>query len=118
MIEFCAKIVSDFELYICAMEKTKIVNFGLQLVPLNADASYDLIDEVILHIQSKNYPTTVTPFETVIECTFEQGTDLMNEVNRLLQKDGELVWLLNLRIHVNNAADVYMQDKTTKHQHA
>lgn len=100
------------------MDKNKIVNFGLQLVPLNVDARYDLIDVVILHIQSKKYPTTVTPFETVVECTFEEGTTLMNEINTLLQKDGKLVWLLNLRIHANNAADVYMQDKTGKHQHA
>jgi uncharacterized protein YqgV (UPF0045/DUF77 family) len=100
------------------MEKNNIVNFGLQLVPLNIAARYELIDEVILHIQSKKYPSTVTPFETVVECSFEQGTTLMNEINSMLQKDGSLVWLLNIRIHANNAADVYMQDKTAKHQHA
>jgi hypothetical protein len=53
-----------------------------------------------------------------VECSFEQGTVLMNEIHTILQKESELVWLLNCRIHVNNAADVFMSDKTAKHQHA
>lgn len=100
------------------MQKNKIVNFGLQLVPLNVNARFELIDEVIAHIQSTGYVSTVTPFETVVECSFEQGTVLMNEIHSILQKESELVWLLNCRIHVNNAADVFMSDKTAKHQHA
>lgn len=100
------------------MEKNKKVNFGLQLIPLNVNARFELIDEVIAHIQSTQYVSMVTPFETVVECTFEQGTQLMNEIHEILQKENELVWLLNSRIHVNNASDVFMKDKTAKHQHA
>jgi uncharacterized protein YqgV (UPF0045/DUF77 family) len=95
--------------------KSKIINIGLQLVPLNIHERYEMIDDVIALIKSKQYKTVVTPFETVVECTFEQGTTLMNEINTIMQQQENLTWLLNVRIHANTAEDVFMSSKTDKH---
>jgi uncharacterized protein YqgV (UPF0045/DUF77 family) len=77
-----------------------------------------MIDDVIALIKSKQYKTVVTPFETVVECTFEQGTALMNEINAIMQQQENLTWLLNVRIHANTAEDVSMNAKTDKHNAA
>jgi uncharacterized protein YqgV (UPF0045/DUF77 family) len=95
--------------------KSKIINIGLQLVPLNINERYEMIDEVIALIKSKQYKTVVTPFETVVECSFEQGTKLMNEINGVMQQQENLTWLLNVRIHANTADYVSMDSKTDKH---
>lgn len=89
---------------------------GIQLVPLNNDANFELIDEAIAIIKKYNYKTTVTPFETVIECTFEEGTNVLNELNLLCNKHDNLTWLLNVRIHAKAGSDIVMENKTEKHK--
>ena len=98
--------------------KSKIINIGLQLVPLDINERYEMIDDVIALIKSKQYKTVVTPFDTVVECTFEQGTALMNEINAILQQQENLTWLLNVRVHANNAENVSIDSKTDKHNAA
>ena len=89
---------------------------GIQLVPLNIDANFDLIDEAIAIIKKHDYKTTVTPFETVIECTFEQGTNVLNELNLLCNMHDNLTWLLHVRIHAKTGSDIIMENKTEKHK--
>jgi len=91
------------------------INMGIQLVPLNNDANFELIDEAIAIIKKYNYKTTITPFETVIECTFEEGTNVLNELNLLCNKHENLTWLLNVRIHAKTGSDIVMEHKTEKH---
>ena len=93
-----------------------IINMGIQLVPLNNDANFELIEEAITIIKKYNYKTVVTPFETVIECTFEEGTNVLNQLNLLCSKHDNLTWLLNVRIHAKTGSDIVMEHKTAKHK--
>jgi uncharacterized protein YqgV (UPF0045/DUF77 family) len=93
----------------------KLVNIGIQLIPLNNDSNYELIDHAILLIKKHNFKTVVTPFETVVECTYENGMILLKEINELCSTYTELTWLLNIRIHSKAGFDVTMESKTQKH---
>jgi uncharacterized protein YqgV (UPF0045/DUF77 family) len=94
---------------------TNTINLGIQLVPLNNDTNFKLIDEAIAIIKKHNFKTIVTPFETVVECSFEEGTAILNQLNELCNNHSNLTWLLNVRIHAKTGADIIMEHKTAKH---
>jgi len=52
----------------------------------------------------------------VVECTFEQGTSLMNEINDYCNGIDELARLLYIRIHAKTGEDILMSSKTDKHR--
>jgi uncharacterized protein YqgV (UPF0045/DUF77 family) len=92
------------------------INIGFQLVPLARMNNIEIIDGVIAILQSKGYRYEVNPFETVVECTFEQGTQLMNEINDYCNGIDELARLLYIRIHAKTGEDILMSSKTEKHR--
>jgi uncharacterized protein YqgV (UPF0045/DUF77 family) len=93
----------------------KLVNIGIQLIPLNNDSNYELIDNAISLIKKHNFKTVVTPFETAVACTYENGLILLQEINELCSTYSELTWLVNIRIHSKAGFDVTMESKTQKH---
>ncbi len=93
-----------------------LINIGFQLVPLARTNNIEIIDGVIAIIQSKGYHYEVNPFETVVECTFEQGTSLMNEINEYCNGLDELARLLYICIHAKTGEDILMSSKTDKHR--
>jgi len=93
-----------------------LINVGIQLVPLKIENAIFIIDVAIAIIKKHGYKTTVTPFETVVECTFEQSTKLLTDINNMCEKYNDLEWLLNVRYHCNAGADVIADDKTMKHK--
>jgi uncharacterized protein YqgV (UPF0045/DUF77 family) len=95
----------------------KMINCGFQLVPIDKtkESAFAKIDEVILLIKKRASSCVVTPFETVAECSLEVAHQLIRDINTLLCESGEMEYLLYVRFHVNSAADVFMDDKTAKH---
>jgi uncharacterized protein YqgV (UPF0045/DUF77 family) len=92
-----------------------IINLGIQLIPKNNNNNFELIDKAIEVIKKYNYKTVVTPFETVIECTFEQGLKVLSDLNVLCETEPGLTWLMNVRVHAKTGSDIFMDDKTAKH---
>lgn len=95
---------------------SNLINIGFQLVPLARTNNIEIIDRVITIIQSKGYNYEVNPFETVVECTFEQGTSLMNEINDYCSNIEGLARLLYIRIHAKTGEDILMKSKTEQHR--
>ena len=93
-----------------------LINIGFQLVPLARTNNIEIIDGVIAIIQSKGYHYEVNPFETVVECTFEQGTSMMNEINDYCNQIEGLARLFYIRIHAKTGEDILMSSKTEKHR--
>lgn len=92
----------------------KQINLGIQVVPvLNAEASYPIIDTCIELIQASGIKYQVTPFETVLEGSYEK---VMTLVDTICQRANELSpeTVINIRMHLKRNQDVYAADKTEK----
>lgn len=96
--------------------KERLINMGIQLVPLNNDSNFEMIDKAIALIKNNKHKTIVTPFETVVECTFSEGQLLLSQINELCMAYDNLTWLLNVRFHGQTGVDIVMEAKTDKHQ--
>jgi len=96
------------------MSSSKLINCGIQIIPIAEKTfSYKIIDEVIELIKSKNYKSIVTPFETVVETSFDEVQKLINDINELCNSK-EIEFVLNLRMHCSWNEDILMNEKTEK----
>lgn len=91
------------------------INLGIQIIPITtADKGYPIIDQCIELIKASGIPNTVTAFETILEGNYHKIMTLVNQINELaISHTDELV--VNIRIHAKRNQDVYMKDKTEKH---
>ncbi len=91
-----------------------IVNLSIQVVPVNQEGAYKIIDQAIGIIEASGYKYRVTPFNTVIEGPFEELMNLISKVKDKCQAAGAKELLLNIQFHMINNQDVYLSDKTKK----
>lgn len=90
------------------------INLGIQIAPiLEREEGFPIIDTCIHMIQSSGIPSTVSPFETVLEGEYEK---IMKLVDQLYHKVNELSpeTVINIRIHTRRDADVIAKEKTEK----
>jgi uncharacterized protein YqgV (UPF0045/DUF77 family) len=81
------------------------INASIQLIPINSSAAYNLIDEAIRLIQSKGIQHQVTPFNTVVDCTYQEWINLVHEINNLMNTKSHNEWLLQLSLHAKAETD-------------
>jgi uncharacterized protein YqgV (UPF0045/DUF77 family) len=92
----------------------KLINCGIQLLPIgDKQLSYKLIDEAIEQIKNKNFKCIVTPFETIIETSFEESQNIIKELNDFCNSK-KIEFVLNIRMHCHWNQDILMDEKTTK----
>lgn len=92
----------------------KQINLGIQVVPiLSAEEGYSIIDACIKLIQSSGISYKVTPFETILEGSYK---DIMQLVDQVYEKANELSpeIVINIRIHSKKGLDVIGTEKTDK----
>lgn len=96
--------------------KTNKINVAIQDLP-EADGilKYDLVDKAIEAIQVSGFKYKVCPFETVIECAYNELSDLIEKVHEACETAGTQRMLMNLKIQTSFEGDVAIEDKMEKY---
>lgn len=96
--------------------KKNKINVAIQVLP-EADnkVKYELVDEAIKAISHSGFRYKVCPFETVVECGFEDLGPLLEKIHTACASAGTERMLTNLKVQVNFATDVTIEDKMEKY---
>lgn len=97
--------------------KKNKVNVAIQVLPeAEGKVKYSLVDEAIGVIQQSGYKYRVCPFETVVECTYEELPGVLEKVHDACRKAGTEQMLTNLKIQVDFNNDIPIEGKMKKYQ--
>lgn len=97
--------------------KSNKINVAIQVLPEAKDKDkYALVDEAIAAIEKSGFRYQVCPFETVVECTFEELPVLMTSIHNACGDAGTEKMLMYLKIQVNFANDVTIEQKMDKYK--
>lgn len=89
-----------------------LVTLGLQIVPQSDHhKTYWLVDQAIKVIQQSGLKYMITPFETVLEGTYEQTMEVANAAQLAVLKAGAEECLVYFRIHYRQDRDVTFEEK-------
>jgi uncharacterized protein YqgV (UPF0045/DUF77 family) len=96
------------------MEDLKI-NVAIQLLPTKCSADkIELIDKAIASIKASGLKHLVCPFETVVEGTYKEIFELVNEIRTTTLSNGCEELLVNMKMHAGNK-DLFFDDKLVKY---
>lgn len=97
--------------------KKKMINVAIQVLPeAKSQLKYELVDKAIEAIKETGYNYKVCPFETVVECTFEELAGLLEKVHESCNSAGAEHMLTNLKIQVDFYKSVTIDDKMEKYR--
>lgn len=92
--------------------KDHLITLGIQIVPKSKTKdSYDLVDDAIAVIQKSGVNYRITPFETVMEGTYEQLMDISKRAQQAVLDAGADECLVYFRIHYRKNEDVTFEEK-------
>jgi len=92
-----------------------ITNASLQIVPIvNDKHPYEWVDEAIEVIKNSGVKYEVGAFATVIEGTYDEITEVINEVNEYLLARNCAEWICNIQIQIRSKGDITGDEKTKK----
>jgi len=96
--------------------KTNKINVAIQVLPeADGKIKYELVDEAIKAIRESGFRYKVCPFETVVECKFEDLAELIETVHEACKVAGTEKMLMNLKIQSNFKQNVTIEDKMAKY---
>lgn len=96
--------------------KTNKINVAIQVLPeAENKIKYELVDKAIEAIKDSGFEYRVCPFETVVECRFEELPGLIWKIHEACYKAGTERMLTNLKIQVDFHKDVTIDDKMEKY---
>lgn len=91
------------------------INFAIQVLPQNVSNAYEIVDRAISVINKSGHKYKVCPFETVVECTWEEALTLVDKVKKEVLTHAPST-LIYLKIQANASSDVTIEDKTGKYE--
>lgn len=93
------------------------INVAIQTLPESeGKIKYELVDAAIEAIAGSGYRYKVCPFETVVECAYNELPGLLEKVHQACRDAGTERMLTNLKIQVNFNSDVTIEDKMEKYE--
>jgi uncharacterized protein YqgV (UPF0045/DUF77 family) len=96
------------------MENFKI-NLAIQLLPTKCSADkIELIDKAIACIKASGLKHIVCPFETVVEGTYKEIFELVDQIRTTTLNNGCEELLINMKLHAGNK-DLFFEDKLLKY---
>lgn len=96
--------------------KNKVVNVAVQVLPVARDKnSYVLVDEAIALIARSGVSYRVTPFETVMEGTYERLMEVVEEVQAACYKASADTLMCYVKIQSRAEGEVRILDKMEKY---
>ncbi|MCA1760144.1 MAG: thiamine-binding protein [Bacteroidales bacterium] len=97
--------------------KKRKINVAIQVLPeADGKIKYELVDAAIEAIKTTGFNCQVCPFETVVECTFEELPGLLEKVHEACNNAGTERMLTNLKIQVDFHKNVTIGDKMEKYR--
>ncbi len=97
--------------------KKNRINVAIQVLPeSDGKLKYELVDEAIGAIKETGLHYEVCPFETVVECNYDELAGLLESVHTACWKAGTEKMLTNLKIQVNFTENVTIDDKMEKYR--
>jgi uncharacterized protein YqgV (UPF0045/DUF77 family) len=92
------------------------INLAIQVLPeADGKIKYDLVDQAILAIEKSGFRHRVCPFETVVECRYEDLPGLIKNIHEACMNAGTERMLTNMKIQVDFEKDVTIEDKMEKY---
>lgn len=92
------------------------INVAIQVLPeAEGKVKYFLVDAAIEAIKQTGFKYRVCPFETVVECSFDELPVFLEKVHEACQKAGTERMLTNLKIQVDFENEVTIEDKMEKY---
>ena len=96
--------------------KKNKINVAVQVLPeADGKVKYSLVDQAIGAIQKSGFSCRVCPFETVVECFYDQFPQLMETIHQACRDAGTERMITNLKIQVDFEQDVTIEDKMEKY---
>ena len=90
-----------------------LINLAIQVLPQSEiKEPYDIVDDAIKVIQESGLRYKVCPFETVVECTLEEGLRLISEVQKACYNSKTMTYI---KIESAADSDVFIDDKMNKY---
>ncbi|MBY0479747.1 MAG: thiamine-binding protein [Chitinophagaceae bacterium] len=94
-----------------------LINASIQLLPLAQDKHpYEWVDDAIEIIQQSGIRHEIGPFATVLEGTYSEVMDVVNQVNEFLYSKGCAEWITNLQIQIRCNGDMTGDEKIEKYK--
>jgi uncharacterized protein YqgV (UPF0045/DUF77 family) len=98
-------------------KKTKKINVAIQVLPeAENKIKYELVDKAIEAIRDSGFEYRVCPFETVVECSYEELPGLIEKIHEACFEAGTERMLMNLKIQVDFQDEVTIDDKMEKYR--
>ncbi|HPL76935.1 MAG TPA: MTH1187 family thiamine-binding protein [Paludibacteraceae bacterium] len=95
----------------------KIVNIALQILPSSATIHpYKLVDKAIEVIAASGLKYRVTPFETVMEGTYDEVMEVVKKAQQACYDAGAESMMTYIKIQSSKDADVRIEDKMEKYE--
>ena len=96
--------------------KKNKINVAVQVLPeAEGKLKYDLVDAAIAAIRQTGLKHQVCPFETVIECSYDELAGLLEIIHVTCQKAGTEKMLTNVKIQIDFQKNVTIGDKMEKY---
>lgn len=96
--------------------KKNRINAAIQVLPeAEGKLKYELVDTAITTIQNSGLKYQVCPFETVVECSFEELEILLEGIHESCKNEGTERMITNVKIQVEFNRDVVIDDKMKKY---
>ncbi len=92
------------------------INLSLQVVPINTEQAYPIIDSAIEVIQQSGVRHEVQAFATLLEGDWDTLIATLTKAKDAALTAGAEELLLNVQIHLKKDQDVHWEDKTEKFQ--
>lgn len=94
----------------------KIVNIALQILPSSATIHpYKLVDKAIEVIAASGLKYRVTPFETVMEGTYDEVMEVVKKAQQASYDAGAESMMTYIKIQSSKDTDVSIEDKMEKY---
>lgn len=96
--------------------KKNRINAAIQVLPeADGKVKYKLVDKAIETIQESGVKYQVCPFETVVECSFEELEMLLEKIHEACKNVGTERMITNVKIQAEFNHDVTIEDKMKKY---
>jgi uncharacterized protein YqgV (UPF0045/DUF77 family) len=96
---------------------TNKINVAIQVLPqAGGTLSYELVDKAIEAIKETGFTYEVCPFETVVECSYNELPGLLEKIHTATRAAGASRMLTNLKIQVDFENPVTIDDKMEKYR--
>ncbi len=92
------------------------VNLAIQVLPFTDTADkYEIIDKAIQVIAESGLRYVVCPFETVLEGTYDEVMEVVQDIKHSCLIAGAQDLIINIKLHARKDADAFIDDKLEKY---